>query len=112
MYPSALPEQPFRYLFYVPEWDNSFASRKHLPPYPVFVTMVIPWARRRRNGSSGMDRRGFLVNDGMTCIGRWHSMCIGSADPSLLLSLTLLRISPSPRLGNATEGAPGLLDQP
>lgn len=70
MYPSALPEQPFRYLFYVPEWDNSFASRKHLPPYPVFVTMVIPWARRRRNGSSGMDRRGHLVNDGMTCIGR------------------------------------------
>lgn len=107
MYPSALPEQPFRYLFYVPEWDNSFASRK---PLPVFVTIVIPWARRRRNGSSGMDRRRFLVNDGMT--GRWHSMCIGSADPSLLLSLTLLRISPSPRLGNATDGAPGLLDQP
>lgn len=108
MYPSALPEQPFQYLFYVPEWDNSFASRKHLPPYPVFVTMVIPRARRRRNGSSGMDRIGFLVNDGMTCIGRWHSMCIG---PSLLLSLTLLRISPSPRLGNATEGAPGLLEK-
>lgn len=81
---------PFRYLFYVPDWDNSFASRKHLPPYPVFVTMVIPWARRRRNGSSGMDRIGFLVNDGMTRIGRWHSMFIGSADPSLQLSLTLL----------------------
>lgn len=37
-----------------------------------------------------MDRIGFLVNDGMTRIGRWHSMFIGSADPSLQLSLTLL----------------------
>ena len=26
---------------------------------------------------------GSLVNDGMICIGRWHSMCIGSCGKML-----------------------------